>query len=352
MIDQTSNFGDSGGSREKRMKPLVSIIIDNYNYARFLPEAIESAINQTYSPIEILVVDDGSTDDFREIIAKYQSRIIPILKENGGNNSAINAGVRHSKGEIICLLDADDFYYPNKVAKIVNSFENGLSNIKPMLVHHLLEVWDDASKKRTGQLKGRAHNSPYNLYDHAKRHKFIAFETGPTSSISINRALADLLFPLPEGRAKSWADDFIVLGASLVAELHSVNCSLGGYRAHGGNLWFNMERTKTYESVEILESYLNEKLRANNRLPVISFHHSMYCWGQLAREKRWLALSGHMVRSLMAQRDKRPQIISDTIRLAFNDNLRKYVIFRWIAESTTALRHGKEARSKKELTSV
>src|SRR5205823_1133085 len=155
-----------------------------------------------------------------------------------------------------------------------------------------------------------------------------------------NRALADLLFPLPELRLKMWADDSIVLAASLVGELHSLDCCLGRYRIHGRNFWFNRDRKKAYESVEILEGYLNEKLTANNRLPVISFHHSMYFWGQLAKEKRWLTLSGHMIRLLVVQRDKLTfKFIYGTIQLIFNSNLRKYRIFRWIAESTTALRH-------------
>ena len=183
-------------------------------------------------------------DKSREVISRYQSSIVPILKRNGGNNSAINSGVKPSRGKIICFLDADDFYYPDKVTRVVGVFEKERGDPKPMLVHHLLEIWDKFGKKKTGRIQGKNHSSPYNLYDHAKRYQFIPFETGPTSSISINRALADLLFPLPEHRVKMWADDFIVLGASLISELHSLNSSLGGYRVHGGNLWFNLNRTK------------------------------------------------------------------------------------------------------------
>jgi glycosyltransferase involved in cell wall biosynthesis len=69
--------------------PLVSILINNYNYGRFLTEAIDSALNQTYSNIEVIVVDDGSTDNSQEIIKSYQDKIIPILKPNGGQASAI-----------------------------------------------------------------------------------------------------------------------------------------------------------------------------------------------------------------------------------------------------------------------
>jgi len=326
------------------MRPLVSIVIDNYNYAQFLPVAIESAIQQTYSPIEIIVVDDGSTDQSREIISRYQTNVVPIFKQNGGNNSAINAGIKHSHGNIICFLDADDFFFPEKVASVVHAFTQ--ERKRPILVHHLLQIFDESSKEMTSQFKGKAHKSPCNLYDYAKRYRFIPFQTGPTSSISINRALADLLFPLPERPVNIWADDFIVMGASLIGELRSLDCALGAYRVHGRNLWFNVDRSKAYEGIEVLERYLNEKLTVNNRMPIISFGHSMHSWHQLAKEKHWLTLTGHMARLLVVQRDKLTlKFIYDTTRFIFNNTLRKCVIFRWIAESTSALRHGNGARS-------
>ena len=99
--------------------PIVSIIINNYSYDRFLAEAIDSALNQTYPHIEVIVVDDGSIDNSPEIIAGYGDRIVTILKENRGQASAFNEGFAVSKGQIICLLDADDIWYPNKVACVV-----------------------------------------------------------------------------------------------------------------------------------------------------------------------------------------------------------------------------------------
>jgi glycosyltransferase involved in cell wall biosynthesis len=100
-------------------KPLVSIIINNFNYARYLNDAIQSALNQTYSPIEVIVVDDGSTDHSKEIIRIYEDQIIPIFKQNGGQASACNAGFNASNGEIIFFLDADDYYYPEAVEKVI-----------------------------------------------------------------------------------------------------------------------------------------------------------------------------------------------------------------------------------------
>lgn len=102
--------------------PLVSILINNYNYGRFLAEAIDSGLNQTYSNIEVIVVDDGSSDNSHEIIKSYGNKIIPILKENGGQASAFNAGFAASKGDIICFLDSDDIFKPEKIAEVAQVF--------------------------------------------------------------------------------------------------------------------------------------------------------------------------------------------------------------------------------------
>lgn len=103
-------------------KPLVSILINNYNYGRFLAEVINSALHQTYAHIEVIVVNDGSTDDSRDIIGSYGDRINPILKENGGQTSAFNAEFINSQGDIICFLDSDDSFKLDKVIEIVEDF--------------------------------------------------------------------------------------------------------------------------------------------------------------------------------------------------------------------------------------
>ena len=100
--------------------PLVSIVIDNYNYGGFVAEAIDSALAQTYPRTEVIVVDDGSTDGSREIIAAYGDRVRPLLKDNGGQASAFNAGFGLSRGEVILFLDADDALLPTAVAEAVD----------------------------------------------------------------------------------------------------------------------------------------------------------------------------------------------------------------------------------------
>jgi glycosyltransferase involved in cell wall biosynthesis len=329
-----------GGSLKENATPLVSIIINNYNYARFLPAAIESALGQSYRHKEILVVDDGSTDGSQEIILRQVSRIVPILKENGGQGSALNAGVAKSRGEIICFLDSDDFWHQEKVAKVVEVVNREGGDSRPMLVHHLLEILDQSTGEVTGQIIGDTHKSPLNLYDHARRYRFIPFVTGPQSSISINRALANLLFPLPEHRGFISNDNFMVYGALLIAELHSLNASLGCYRVHDRNIWFNSDRRRAPEFVKLVDDYLNQKLALNGLSPVISFDESMYCWNQLANDKRLFVMVSSMIKRLAVQRDTLTlKFVYETMKLIFNRTpLRKYSVFRRFVEITRPLR--------------
>src|SRR5271169_1272984 len=110
--------------------PLVSIIISNYNYGRFLRDAIDSALGQTYQSTEVIVVDDGSTDNSRDIIGDYDERIIPILKENGGQSSALNEGFAASRGAIVIILDSDDMLLAGTVEQVVRNWGPGIAKIQ------------------------------------------------------------------------------------------------------------------------------------------------------------------------------------------------------------------------------
>ena len=125
-------------------QPLVSIIINNYNYGQFLREAIDSALQQTYLYTEVIVVDDGSTDNSRDIIKSYGSRIIPLFNANGGQASAFNAGFAISGGEIICFLDSDDLFLPQKVAEVVSVFED---HQDIGWCYHAVQLFDDCTQK-------------------------------------------------------------------------------------------------------------------------------------------------------------------------------------------------------------
>ncbi|MDQ3929166.1 MAG: glycosyltransferase family 2 protein, partial [Chloroflexota bacterium] len=99
------------------MTPTISAIITAYNYARFLDTAITSVLNQTRRPDEIIVVDDGSTDDTAQVVAKYAHEVVRyVYKENGGAGSARNRGIVESKGDLLAFLDGDDQWLPDKLA--------------------------------------------------------------------------------------------------------------------------------------------------------------------------------------------------------------------------------------------
>src|SRR5947209_373303 len=103
--------------------PLVSVIVNNYNYGPYLARSIEGALAQTWPRTEVIAVDDASTDGSQEIIARYP-RAMPVLKStNGGQASALNAGFRASSGEIVIFLDADDYLHPDAVEQVIAAWK-------------------------------------------------------------------------------------------------------------------------------------------------------------------------------------------------------------------------------------
>ncbi len=108
---------------EKPMnRPGVSVVIPAYNYAHFLPCAIDSVLAQTYDLVEVIVVDDGSTDNTREVVAGYGDRVRYIYQTNAGLSAARNTGIRASTHDFLGFLDADDYWRPNFVARAMELF--------------------------------------------------------------------------------------------------------------------------------------------------------------------------------------------------------------------------------------
>ena len=97
--------------------PTVSIIIPSYNSARYLQAAVDSVLNQTYRDIEVLVIDDGSTDDTTSVMARYGSQVRYIRQPNGGVAIARNRGIKESRGKFVAFLDADDTWHPYKLER-------------------------------------------------------------------------------------------------------------------------------------------------------------------------------------------------------------------------------------------
>ena len=107
----------------------ISVLINNYNYARFLPECINSVLGQSYANKEIIVVDDGSTDNSRAVIESFGDKVKAIFKPNGGQASALNAGFFNSSGELVIFLDSDDYLEPDALSIIASTWKYGLAKI-------------------------------------------------------------------------------------------------------------------------------------------------------------------------------------------------------------------------------
>ena len=217
--------------------PLVSIIINNYNYEEFLKEAIDSAIAQTYTPTEIIVVDDGSTDNSREIIANYADKIIPIFKENGGQASAFNAGFAASCGEVIFFLDADDLFMPTKVAEVITKFEK-----YPQIgwLFHPQKLVNTELNKIEGPDIPLGKSQIYDFRANISRGKLDRylpnFGLAATSGFSFRRSLLERILPMPE-MIRITSDDYIKFASLGLSPGFAIAKELSMQRIHGKNLY-------------------------------------------------------------------------------------------------------------------
>jgi glycosyltransferase involved in cell wall biosynthesis len=120
MFPESSRISAVG---RKMTKPAVTILIDTYNHERFIEQAIASVLKQDFPPaeMEILVVDDGSTDRTPEIVRQFEPRVRLITKTNGGQASAFNAGIPEARGEIVAFLDGDDWWATNKLSRVMEA---------------------------------------------------------------------------------------------------------------------------------------------------------------------------------------------------------------------------------------
>lgn len=206
----------------------VSIVITNYNYAAYLPAAIESALAQQHDNVEIVVVDDGSSDDSREVIARYSAAVTPVLKQNGGQGSAVNAGFAACSGDAVLFLDADDELLPKAAATIARLFADpGVAK-----AHWPLQVIDP-SGRATGHLWPHGDLPQGDL-----RQRLVAspdYLTPPQSGNAFARWMLEEVLPMPEADFLTGADTYLFLLAPAFGEVRRSREPLGRYRRHTEN---------------------------------------------------------------------------------------------------------------------
>jgi glycosyltransferase involved in cell wall biosynthesis len=214
-------------------RPMVSVLITSYNYGCFLRQAIESVLQQSYFPIEIVVSDDGSEDDSCEIATDYINHGKPVKLFRGkhqGMAECLNNAFSKATGEILCFLDADDYFLPDKVEAVVDAFR---SQPQAGFAVHRAQMVDHDCRPRgiypllTSLPRG-------NCAEAAFRNAGVLMGLPPTSNLSLRRSVAQRIFPLP-WHFTGYAEQVIHRMAPLMTSICAIDKPLSVWRLHGRN---------------------------------------------------------------------------------------------------------------------
>jgi glycosyltransferase involved in cell wall biosynthesis len=222
-------------------KPLVSVIIPSYNSERFIDETIASVLNQTYSDLEVIVIDDGSTDAQSEKISEWcnrDNRVSSFYQENNGVSSARNNGFNRSKGQFVAFLDSDDVWLSDNLSAKLDKFDNGdfgLVHSDAMIINEISELTNHIISGKEGvlinaMLEWKGTQIP-----------------GP-SSILVKREVINKVGLFDTALSTSADQDFFFRVASQY-KIGRVNKVTWHYRVHGSNMHKNirlMERDVLY----------------------------------------------------------------------------------------------------------
>ena len=210
--------------------PAVTVLIDTYNYAEYIEEAIASVVSQDFPAMEreILVIDDGSTDDTEQRVRKFGNAIQYFRKPNGGQASALNFGLAHARGEIVALLDADDYWLPGKLRRVMEEFDR---QPEVGMVYHKLRQWDASrSRHKDGGLALLSGSIP------SRRKDLLSYVLYPTSFLAFRRKTLEPLLPIPY-ELTTQADAHLSGLIIFLAPIASIPECLAVYRIHGKNLF-------------------------------------------------------------------------------------------------------------------
>lgn len=243
--------------------PHISVVIPTYNYGHFVTEALGSVLAQTYPAREIIVVDDGSTDDTSEKLQPYENRIRYIHQENQGLPAARNTGIRAACGEFIALLDSDDLWHPRKLEAQVHHL-----NRSPEVGLVAADVLRDM---RNGWPEVGDHSSmpahPVTVKDLLVRSRF-----GP-SSVLVRKGCFDAvgLFD-PELRSAEDRDMWIRIASRF--PIRKLGAPLWWYRLHGGNMSAAAVRMEECEMKVLRRALASQETVRHNlllKLKVLSY---------------------------------------------------------------------------------
>jgi hypothetical protein len=210
---------------------LVSVVVDNYNYAQFVGDAISSALAQVGHEVEVVVVDDGSTDDSRSVIDSFGAAVRAVFTENGGQGSAFNRGFAAATGDVVIFLDADDRLLPTVAARVAERFSAVPELTK---VQYRMELIDGDGRRlgrrwpRDGSIMPTG-----DLRRHAVRYRTHHWQ--PTTGNAYARWFLERVMPVDQMLYWQGVDGYLNELAVLLGPIESLDEVLAEYRFHGGN---------------------------------------------------------------------------------------------------------------------
>jgi hypothetical protein len=211
--------------------PLVSIVINNFNYGRYVGEAIDSALAQTYRRCEVIVVDDGSVDDSRAVIERFGQRVDAVFQQNQGQGGAMNVGFARARGDAILFLDSDDTLAAEAVEKSMTLFAPAVDRVQ-----FALELVDEHGNSLGAQYPARGAALPRGpLAERIARGPIP--NTPPTSGNVFSRAVLEKILPMPVAEWRICADSYLLVVSALHGPVAATDEPLGRYRIHRSNNW-------------------------------------------------------------------------------------------------------------------
>ncbi len=209
------------------MNPKISIVITNYNYARFVARAIDSALMQSPPVHEVIVVDDASTDGSREIIEAYRGRVkIVFQPQNGGQGAGFNAGYAEATGDLVGFLDADDFLLPGLVDRVASVYQPDIS-----LYNFRMQYANEA-----GETSGSFPPSAIAM-DSGALSKLVrtrgSYIGSVTSGMVYARFALEQIMPIPDQDFRINADGYLFVTAPLFGPVAGCDTFHAAYRIHG-----------------------------------------------------------------------------------------------------------------------
>jgi len=209
--------------------PLLSVIVLSYNYGRFLAACIDSVLAQDYAPLQVIVVDDGSTDESRAVIARYGPRITAALKSNGGEASSMNLGFALSEGEVVVFLDSDDYLLPGALAAHVRA----LASPGVVRSQAYLTVLD--GDRPAGERLPSVPVADGDLRTLILERGPGAYVSPPNSGNAWSRRFLEQVFPLPEHPKTIGGETYLMDSAPLFGASVTLTGPAAAYRRHGAN---------------------------------------------------------------------------------------------------------------------